>query len=166
MASESAEKARWSTAPSALLMMASADGSWTVRRPNREPTERSARTSPLGTGVVVLITVLVGGPCVQLRHGSFLSGLHSARSASIGILYLICIVISVPGVFHVPRAGMTLSGHGLDACGSDRSLYKATHPTQPRWWARSKLLYSEIRTGTPCEILSMSYYPIIKGIND
>jgi hypothetical protein len=47
-------------------------------RPDCGGSGRDARTGPLEAGVVVLVTVLVGGTCMQLRHRNLLlSGLHS-----------------------------------------------------------------------------------------
>lgn len=55
--------------PSALRITASADGSWTVRSAQLRA-GRGTHTSPSETGVVVLVSVLVGGPCMQFRHAT------------------------------------------------------------------------------------------------
>jgi len=53
-------------------------------RPNAGRTGYGACNPPLEAGVVVLVPVLVGGTCVELRHSTFpLSGSHSYRSVPV-----------------------------------------------------------------------------------
>ena len=110
MASSSIE-ARGRSTPSALLITVSADGSQTVRPAQPRAGRTLLAYFPLETGVVVLVPVLVGGPCVQLRHGTFPLSWSSLRAECIDWHNpLNCLALSARRFFRVPRAAMALSG--------------------------------------------------------
>jgi hypothetical protein len=69
---------------------------------------------------------------MQFRHGTFpFLSLHFHESASINMTNLNYMIILTRRFFHVPRAGLALSGHRIHVSGGDRSLCAAEFSSLP-----------------------------------